>query len=57
MIEELEKLWALADECREWSQQTNFLTVQRRIATMQQFKRIADELDGIAKRLAGRMPT
>jgi hypothetical protein len=67
MTDEIEELWSLADECRQWAKQA--LTLKSlaegdvvfdeydRIAAGNEFKRLAQKLDEIAGRLAARLPT
>jgi len=52
MLDEIEELWALANECREWAR-----TWKSDSQTSREFLRVADKLDEIANRLAARMPT
>jgi hypothetical protein len=58
MRKELEDL---ADECRNWSVATpswvDRFHHRHAVATRNQFKRLADKLDEIAKRLAEKLPT
>ena len=67
MMDEIEELWSLADECRQWAKQA--LTLKSlaeddvvfdeydRLAAGNEFKRLAKQLDAIAGRLAARLPT
>jgi len=67
MIDEIEELHALADECREWAKEA--LTLKPlaegevivdeydRIAAGNEFKRLARKLDDIASSLGARLPT
>ena len=57
MRDEIEELWSLADDCREWAKQQMAYEVPTVTATRIEFQRLADKLDEIAKRLAARMPT
>lgn len=57
MMDEIEDLWSLADECRAWMHQHEGYAVPRVSETRDEFKRLADKLDEIAKRLAARLPT
>jgi hypothetical protein len=58
MIDEIEDLWKLAAECREWAQQPNPVQTDDWDRVIRgQFKRLADRLDEIASALAARMPT
>jgi len=50
--DEIEDLHALADECREWGcEPHDELTEEEVRAVAGEFKRLADKLDAIAKRL------
>lgn len=59
MLDEIEELWALAEECREWMKGIDKVepAMSSDKVLVREFKRLADKLDDIAKRLAGRMPT
>ena len=52
MMQEIEELWALADECREWS--FNKLLSKE---IQEEYLRLSKQLNEIAKRLAARLPT
>ncbi|MET1112383.1 MAG: hypothetical protein ABWX67_12730 [Allosphingosinicella sp.] len=53
MRDEIEDLWSLADECREWSKLSR---EQDNLGEMAEFNRLAKKLDEIAKRLAEKEP-
>ena len=59
MMDEIEELWSLADECREWERAGTDDTPfgLHRTAEAKEFKRLAEKIDWIARRLAARMPT
>ena len=59
MMDEIEDLHALADECREWAQGLTLAPIEAKLRhdIQVEFARLADKLDEIAKRLAARMPT
>lgn len=60
MIDEIEELWSLADECRTWEkafQPRTGHTVPTVREVEGEFRRLASRLDEIAKDLAARMPT
>jgi hypothetical protein len=53
MREEIEDLWSLAEECRVWERHLHgHDAVMTREFVATEFKRLADKLDEIAKRLA-----
>jgi hypothetical protein len=60
MIDEIEELHALADECREWANRVH-ISQGERVPSPEEYsrecKRLATKLDEIAKRLAARLPT
>jgi len=51
MLDEIEELWKLAEECRAWA-----AGLQDRFVA-DEFIRLAKQLDEIAMRLAARLPT
>ena len=53
MLDEIVELWKLVEECREWARNIYGANPD----TSREFIRIAKQLDDIANRLAGRMPT
>ena len=59
MMDEIEELWALAEECREWSHNTGTHSIGSHsdLQIEEEFRRLAQKLDDIGNRLAGRMPT
>lgn len=56
--EAIEDLWSLADECREWAQGLTLAPIEAKLRhdIQVEFARLADKLDEIAKRLAGKEP-
>jgi hypothetical protein len=62
MMDEIEELWKLADECREWARgpldhpKPGQPSPNPR-AVCNEFERLAKKLDEIANALAARMPT
>ena len=56
MIFQIEDLFSLADECREWARDKGARKTLDDDATAQEFKRLADRLDVIAKSLAKDIP-
>lgn len=56
MIEEIEELWKLAEECREWAKVEPGDREGPGWAR-EEFQRLAMKLDDIAKRLGARLPT
>jgi hypothetical protein len=57
MMDEIEELWALAEECRGWEVQMRRRSQAADEQAANQFRRLFVKLDEIARRLAARLPT
>jgi len=56
-MDEIEELWALAEECRGWEVQMRRRSQAADEQAANQFRRLFVKLDEIARRLAARLPT
>lgn len=59
MMDEIEELWKLAEECREWARETTHAAADTKLRDdlQAEFDRLAEKIDWIARRLAARLPT